>query len=104
VFTEYGDLITRFSDIEERIAYATETGHALTLNIVKRAELTEAGFVLAVEEQETGWHPGQDASPADVEREIRSNWPDAEVVHLITGSGQFDTTWSTYYRTTEQEH
>lgn len=73
------------------------------------ADLASLGFVQWEPSDphtyETGWHPGQDDSPADVLAGIRAHYVDAgldeedvEVVFSIDATGQFDIRWSAYVR------
>lgn len=85
--------------------YVDNVSNALTFP----ADLASLGFVQWEPSDphtyETGWHPGQDDSPADVLAGIRAHYVDAgldeedvDVVFSIDATGQFDIHWSAYVR------
>jgi len=47
---------------------------------------------------ETGFHPGQNDSPIDVAKDIKTNLPEHEFMFKIDSVGQFDLHWSVYIR------
>ena len=52
---------------------------------------------------ETGFHPGQNDDPRDVEKWLQKEMPEHEFIFVINSSGQFDVKWSVYIRKEEQE-
>ena len=99
MFTERGDLVTPDDDIETIVDHADTTGAVLNTNFVTKESLVDAGFVPFSTDNETGWHPGQHDDPRQVADRARIQFPDCQVVNIVTGSGQFETYWDTYVRT-----
>lgn len=49
-------------------------------------------------EYENGFHPGQDANPEAILKEIKHKYPGCEVLFAMTDQGQFDVTFKAFYR------
>lgn len=71
---------------------------------VFKIDLTEYGFAQFNETFETGWHPGQNADPRAVFKQIRSQQPESDVVFSIESKGQFDARWTAWIRKSEGEN
>lgn len=99
MFTEYGDLVTPDDDIETLAQHCDETGTPLSRNFATTDDLAVAGFTPYSVDNETGWHSGQTDDPSKVAQTARRLFPDCQVIHYVTGQGQFDTRWTTYVRT-----
>lgn len=79
----------------ESLGYLCEVGDkpqkALPSNVP--ASKMESAFELVSDDNETGFHPGQDASPEKILAKLS---PSRRYVFRISGKGQFDTTWQVW--------
>ena len=71
--------------------------------------LKNAGFVCFEQEDgcarfESGWHPGQTDDPVKILEELEREFPEAEVVFVLTGVGQFDVNFTAFIRYVMEEH
>jgi hypothetical protein len=65
-------------------------------------DLAEHGYTLHVKDQETGFHPGQNADPRKVLANLKAQGF-TDIVFRIDGAGQFDITWSAWVREADPE-
>lgn len=95
-----GDYMTPDDDISVWIDWATDdpTVRAIPRGICTGAELETLGYILYSGQNETGWHPGQNADPADVVAALRREHGDeASIICTLDYVQQFDVSWSVYY-------
>lgn len=83
--------------------YVNDT-HALPADIYPLIE--KEGFVCYSPDEycqvfETGWHPGQDADPQEIAKDIEEQLPDHEYIFKLDSVGQFDVSWSVFIRKVE---
>ncbi len=100
MMTDDGELLTPDDDIGAWLEWATnDTSRCIPSRVWSSRDLIGAGFEQYNGKFENGWHPGQDDNPRDIDAAVR-RWhgPDVEVVFLLDGTGQFDITFSAYYR------
>ena len=60
--------------------------------------LESHGFKLFRGNLESGFHPGQTDNPQDISKEIERSYPTADWLFCIDGAGQFDISFSAWYR------
>jgi hypothetical protein len=81
--------------------YINSTRHAILPEFVPY--LKEEGFVCYSPDEycqvfETGFHVHQTDDPAKVAKDIEENLPDHDYIFQITGTGQFDISWTVWIR------
>jgi len=87
--------------LDETLAeFIGDEGRALSASLVSPAELESAGFVrFNIPPAENGWHPGQDARPADIVAEFeREHGTDADWLFYLDEASQFYVTFTLFYR------
>lgn len=82
------------------IAWAKNTpSRALMREYPTADDLDAAGFTEHACGYEAGWHPGQDADPAAIDRAAREQFgPEIDTLFRITSVGQFDLSFCLYVR------
>jgi hypothetical protein len=66
-------------------------------------DLASFGFQPFNGQYENGLHPGQNDNPRIIFKQIRAQYPDADVVFQIPSVGQFDVQFTAWIRLSEQE-
>ena len=61
-------------------------------------DLASLGFSLVVEDQETGFHPGQTDDPRAVLKRLETTMPEHDFIFDVTDVGQFDSRWQVWAR------
>ena len=97
IITDWGDLLTPDSPIDEWIAWALNTPTRCLFP--QYADQLEAeGFVKwNADSYESGWHDGQDADPRKIHEELSERGHD-EVVFVLDYNSQFYSGFSVYTR------
>lgn len=102
VITEHGGVYCfdhATEDLETLIEqYVNQPTRAITLDV----DLSEIGFEQFNGRFESGWHPGQNDKPEEIDkRAAREGW--LERVFLIDDVGQFDIRFSLWVRNNEED-
>jgi hypothetical protein len=104
ILTDDCEWLTPDSDITEWVEWAVNTpSRALYRRHLD--QLVDAGFTRWPDEDawyENGWHPGQTDDPKQITEQIRADYPDHDIVFVITDTGQFDIRFAAYIREEEQ--
>jgi hypothetical protein len=74
-----------------------DTDTAVNIRQLKKS-LESHGFKLFRENLESGFHPGQTDDPQDISKEIEQLHPAADWLFCIDGAGQFDISFSAWYK------
>jgi hypothetical protein len=100
IVDDTGEWLTPDSDIEEWIAWATQSPNRCLFRSHVN-QLVDAGFEPWPDEDtwyESGWHPGQTDDPATITEQIRAGYPDHDIVFAVTDTGQFDIRFRAFIR------
>lgn len=101
--SEWGDILTPDDDIAAWVDYAkNNTRVAITTRQVPDVErlLESDGWTRQPDDglYENGWHPGQTDDPVVIDKALRAEHGDIDVVFVIVGVGQWDIRFVAYYR------
>lgn len=103
-----GFVLTPDDDIDEWIEECKSTSkeqtHSAMPDWVEDEQLHEAGYTLYADDLESGLHGGQTANPTRVYHQIEKVHPSVEsVIFRQDDAGQFDITWSAFYKLPDPE-
>lgn len=94
-----GDYITPDDDPETWIEWATDEPTSRCIPRVVGIKLADHGFQSWGDRFENGWHPGQNADPAEIVKEMREELgADIDIAFSLDTVGQFDIGFSAWYR------
>lgn len=115
IYDDDGGYLTPDDDIETWVAWAVnDDRRCLMGDLYDGSDLEEAGFTKWNPEHEgswrgregtyeTGWHSGQNDSPAEVTEQIRDrHGDDVDIVFVLDEQSQFYAVWSAYTRPVER--
>ena len=114
IYDDNGGYLTPDDDIETWIDWAhNDDRRCLLSDVYGASDLEEVGFTKWDPDHEgswrggqyeTGWHEGQNDSPAAITEQIRhAHGDDVDIVFVIDEQSQFYVVWSAYIRPTNYE-